>query len=209
MNVLGIDEAGRGAVIGPLVIAGVEVEKNAINKLKDIQVKDSKKLTPNTRERLAHQIRDIASNIYVEIIYPKEIDEWVIKRNLNLLEEHKVKKIISKSNASLIIVDSFSANAFSLKQRLSSSFPTKEFIVEHKADNKYEVVSAASIIAKVTRDKLVKALAKDIGSGYPSDPITQKFLKKALKDEKLKNQVRHSWETVERLKKGTQKKLFL
>jgi len=207
---LGIDEAGRGAVIGPLVMAGVEATKDEISKLQELNVRDSKKISKSRRERLYDLIKENVTNIYVEIAYPREIDDWVFNRNLNLLEEKMARKIIIKSSASVVIIDSFSANAISLATKFQHFFKNKKIIVEHKADNNYVIVGAASIIAKVVRDRSIKELGNDIGSGYPSDPITQKFLDKNINNEKVMKYVRHSWETVERMKKrAKQRKLFL
>lgn len=207
---LGIDEAGRGAVIGPLVMAGVEVTKYAIEQLKELKVRDSKQLTPSQRERLYDEINKIVRATYIEIAFPTEIDKWVVTKNLNKLEEEMAKRIMRKSKASVIILDSFSANAISLASRLQKAFGDKKIIVEHKADEKYIIVGAASIIAKVTRDRHIKRLGKDVGSGYPSDPITQQFIKEHINEKDMQQHIRQSWATTEKIrKKSNQKTLFL
>ncbi len=206
---LGIDEAGRGAVIGPLVMAGVECTEEVIEKLKNLNVRDSKQLTPSQRLNLYDKINELAKAIYIEIAFPPEIDRWVYNKNLNKLEEHMAIKIIKKSKASVVIIDSFSANALSIASRLQQIFKDKKILVEHKADEKYVIVGAASIIAKVTRDWHISKLDKEIGSGYPSDPRTREFLHKHLKDKDMYRHIRHSWETIEKMKKkGNQKTLF-
>ena len=209
---LGIDEAGRGAVIGPLVMAGVEATEEQIKKLKNLHVRDSKKISKNQREQLYEEINKVVTATYIEIAFPKEIDEWVRTKNLNRLEEEMSKRIIKKSNTSIVIIDSFSANALSLASRLQQLFPKKKIIVEHKADDKYVIVGAASIIAKVVRDWHIKKLGEkyNIGSGYPSDPTTQQFLRENLNNKEMIPYIRQSWETIERVKKkSNQKTLFL
>jgi len=183
--VLGIDEAGRGPVIGPLVIAGVSIDEKDLDKLKKLGVKDSKLLSPRQRENLFDKIIAAAKNHKIIIIPPKEIDSALKSESLNLnwLEAIKSAEIIDFLKPEKAIVDCPSNNIPSYKNFLKKHLKDKtELIVEHKADFKYTVVSAASIIAKVTRDKEIKEIQKKIkepiGSGYPSDPVTIIFLKK-------------------------------
>ena len=183
--VLGIDEAGRGPVIGPLVIAGVSINEKDLDKLKKLGVKDSKLLSPRQRENLFDKIIVAAKNHKIIIIPPKEIDSALKSESLNLnwLEAIKSAEIIDFLKPEKAIVDCPSNNIINYKNFLKEHLKNKtELIVEHKADFKYAVVSAASIIAKVTRDKEIKEIQKKIkepiGSGYPSDPVTINFLKK-------------------------------
>jgi len=183
--VLGIDEAGRGPVIGPLVIAGVSIDEKDLNKLKELEVKDSKLLSPTQREDMFDKIIATAKNHKIIIIPPKEIDSALKSESLNLnwLEAIKSADIINFLKPEKAIVDCPSNNIPAYKNFLKKHLEDKtELIVEHKADFKYAVVSAASIIAKVTRDKEIKEIQKKIkepiGSGYPSDPVTINFLKK-------------------------------
>jgi len=83
-------------------------------------------------------------------------------------------------------------------------FPKKNIICSHKADALYAVVGAASIIAKVERDRAVAKISEQIGipigSGYPNDPVTKKFLREYLKQHgKLPYFVRMSWKTASTL----------
>jgi len=181
--ILGIDEAGRGCIIGPMVICGILVEEKDIVKLKEIGVKDSKQLKPDKRERLAKKIKDIAERIVIKRISPKVIDRY----NLNFLELKNMAKIIEKLNPDIIYFDcpvnqrGIKKYCEELKNLLNKNNVTPKIIGENKADKKYEVVSAASIIAKVERDRIIRNFKKkygDFGSGYPSDKKTMEFLRK-------------------------------
>ena len=183
--ILGIDEAGRGPVIGPMVIAGVSMGEKDIGKLKKLGVKDSKLLSPKQREDMFDKIISTAKEYKVIIIQPEEIDSALRSESLNLnwLEAIKSTEIINFLNPEKAIIDCPSNNITAYKNFLKKHLKNKtELIVEHKADFKYAVVSAASIIAKVTRDneikKIQKKIKEPIGSGYPSDPITITFLEK-------------------------------
>ena len=184
--ILGIDEAGRGPVIGPLVIAGVSIDEKDLNKLNELGVKDSKLLSPTQREDMFNKIINTAKNHKIIIIPPKEIDSALRSKSLNLnwLEAIKSAEIINFLKPEKAIIDCPSNNITAYKNFLKKYLKDKkiELALEHKADLKYIIVSAASIIAKVTRDKEIKKIQKKIkepiGSGYPSDPITINFLKK-------------------------------
>lgn len=185
-TVAGIEEAGRGPVIGPMVMCGVLVEEKDEAKLKSIGAKDSKLLTPKTREILFDQIISMVKKYEVIIVSAQEIDDALNDPNLNLnkLEALTSAKIIDKLNPEKVIVDCPSNNTKAYSSELRGYLQNKkvEIISEHKADVRYPVVSAASIIAKVTRDreieKIKKKIGVDFGSGYPADEKTQLFLKK-------------------------------
>ncbi len=183
--ILGIDEAGRGPVIGPLVIAGVSINEKDLDKLKELGVKDSKLLSPTQREGMFNKIINTAKNHKIIIIPPKEIDSALKSESLNLnwLEAIKSADIINFLKPEKAIVDCPSNNIPAYTNFLKKYLKNKtELIVEHKADFKYLVVSAASIIAKVIRDneikKIQQKIKEPIGSGYPSDPVTINFLEK-------------------------------
>ena len=185
MLVCGIDEAGRGPVIGPLVMAGVLVEEGDIEKLKAIEVKDSKLVTPKRREMLFKKIINICRDYRILVIEPSEIDNAVNGHdglNLNRLEAVKTAEIIDSLNPDKAIIDAPSNNIQAYTRYVKGLLNNKEveLVAEHKADVKYPSVSAASILAKVTRDNEIKRIQEKInepiGSGYPADPITAKFL---------------------------------
>src|SRR4030043_293934 len=107
MLVTGIDEAGRGAVIGPLVIAGVTIDKKYESKLKSLGVKDSKELSPKRREELAKKIEEIATNIIIMRVQPCRIDDMMGKgTNLNKIEAMKMAEIVEMCSGSRVYIDS-------------------------------------------------------------------------------------------------------
>jgi len=185
MKECGIDEAGRGPVIGPLCIAGVLIDEKDLPKLKAINVKDSKLIQNHHMERYAKKILDIIEDHKIIVIQPQEIDAALNNPNLNLnwLEAIKAAEIINTLKADRVIVDSPSNNLSAFQAYLENLFQykPKEVRCEHKADANYLSVAAASILAKDAREKEVKKLKEfigiDFGSGYPADPKTQKFIK--------------------------------
>lgn len=206
-KVAGVDDAGRGSVLGPLVIAAVSVRESSLKELVEIGIKDSKLLSPVGRERLYPRIIDMAEEVSVIRISPREIDEYVIKgkkyKRLNYLEAMSMAKVIERVHADLVYVDASDIDPERFKQDICSAMSKKvEIISAHHADRIYPVVSAASIVAKITRDHEIVSLAKfgSFGSGYPSDERTINFLRKWL-DEKgdLPFFVRKSWKTLQRL----------
>lgn len=203
MKVVGIDEAGRGSVLGPLVLCGVVIEEDRIKFLERIKVKDSKKISPKKRVVLSRKIRKITDYHLVKIP-ANDIDILRANQvNLNQIEKLGMRKIIEKSGANTCIVDCFDIKPNRFKNELEGHYPELNIIAEHKADDKYVVVAAASIVAKVERDNEILKIRKeykDIGSGYPSDPKTIQFLKDSHPD--LPEFVRKSWETVNRLEEN-------
>jgi len=207
--ICGVDEAGRGPVFGPLVIAGVTIQDDF--ELKEIGVRDSKKLTPNRREILAKKIREIAEKYEIIIISASDIDDMRKVMTLNELEVSAFSKIIEKLRPDVCYVDSADVNQERFGMDILSKLSFKPKIIsKHKADDIYPVVGAASIIAKTTRDENVRKIAQELekklnlplGSGYPADPITKKFLKTWIKTYgELPPHTRRSWETAQRLMK--------
>ena len=198
--ICGIDEAGRGPVLGPLVMCGMLVKEEDEKELVKLQVKDSKLLTKEKREFLFDKIKDISYKYEIISIFPGEIDNAVNNHdglNLNKLEAQKTADIINSLKPDKTIVDAPSNNIKSYKEYLLGLIKNKkiELVLEHKADLNYPVVSAASILAKVTRDseieKIKKKIRIDFGSGYMSDPKTVKFLEKYY--EKYPDLFRKSW----------------
>jgi ribonuclease HII len=209
MSVAGVDEAGRGAIIGPLVVAGVLVKEGDLQKLREIGVKDSKLLSPRRRETLAEEIKRIAQKHHITKLSPREIDKVVEKgrklRRLNWLEAQAMAKVIDSIKPQKVYVDASDILEHRFKQQILECLSYKtEIISEHKADRNYTVVSAASIIAKVERDREIAELAKahgDLGSGYPSDPSTMDFLTRCLeKSAEYPCFVRRSWKPAKKKK---------
>jgi len=203
----GIDEAGRGAVIGPMVIAGATVVPEDAEKLKKLGVKDSKLLSPKRREYLAKKLEGILKDVVVVKISACKIDDYKKRGvNLNKLEAMKMADILDCLDPNKVYIDSPENNTEKFKKMISKMIKGEpEMIVEHKADQTYPIVSAASIIAKVERDAEVKRLHKKYGvegSGYPSDERTIEWMKSYLKEHGKfpeKELVRFSWDTTKRL----------
>ena len=206
-RICGIDEAGRGPVVGPLVVAGVVFREDQVEKLRVIGVRDSKQLTPRKREVLAREILKICEQYSMVKVEPPVIDRYVFRNRLNLLEAKLFAELISRLKADVYVVDSADVNAERFKRTILNLLgnPNITLISEHKAESKWLVVAAASILAKVNRDLEIKKLEKryglEIGSGYPSDPKTIKFLKRFLLQGRKEPIIRESWETVKKLRK--------
>ena len=204
MDILGIDEAGRGSVLGPMVIAGVIVPEKMEKVLERMGVKDSKRLTANRRTILSRKLKKMF-DYEIVVITAREIDDMRAEGiNLNDIEKNAMRDLIIKLNPEKAIVDAVDVKAERFQKNLCESTGVN-VVAEHKADDKYIEVSAASIIAKAERDAQVAELNKDyiksggIGSGYPSDPTTKKFLTNFTYDE-MPDFVRKSWATVAKMK---------
>lgn len=222
MYLLGIDDAGRGPILGPMYLAGVLIKSIDEAKLKDLGARDSKLLAHSQRIKIASEIEKI-SKYHVEESSAEQIDEAVETINLNTLEAKKAAEIINKLNNKKdkikVIVDCPSVNILAWKNKMISFIDHKEnltILCEHKADFNHPVVGAASILAKVARENAVSELKKqygNIGSGYPADPVTVEFIKSQGKDLAKTGIVRTSWATWKKLypstsNKSNQKKLF-
>ena len=202
--ICGVDEAGKGPVIGPLVVAAVAV-KNAKD-IQDLGVKDSKQLTPVKRRELSNIIKD-KFDYTIEIIEAEKVDEYRKQNRLNDLNREAFEKLISKLNPNVAYVDAADVNEHrfgkQIKEKLTNENDT-DIISMHKADEKIDVVAAASIIAKEAREEEIRRLKKEIGdfgSGYPSDERTIKFLKTFYADNgKWPTGTRKSWKTIERIR---------
>jgi ribonuclease HII len=211
MLIAGVDDAGRGAVIGPLVIAGILAKKGDLSLLKELGVKDSKLLSPRRREMLAIEIKRIVQQHSVEKLQPREIDVVVNSgrklHKLNWLEAQTMAKVITTLKPDRVYVDASDVLEERFKQHIVECLPFKVDIVsEHKADRNYVAVSAASIIAKVERDREINLLEEvhgDFGSGYPSDARTVSFLERLMQtSEEYPEYIRKSWKPARRIRDG-------
>ncbi len=203
MKIIGIDEAGRGPVIGPLVVCGVAVSEVKLEKLERFQLKDSKKLSPSKRKIMSRRIKKIAQCHTVHI-QATDIDYLRAKGiNLNEIEKIAIKKVIAMSNPDRAYIDCLDVKPERFRLEMEKFRDNLKVVAEHRADDTYAIVQAASIIAKVERDMEIEKLKKeykDIGSGYPSDPKTIAFLNR-IPYQDLPDCVRKSWATV---KKGSE-----
>jgi ribonuclease HII len=207
-RIAGVDDAGRGPVIGPLVIAGVLIDEDRVHELVSMGVRDSKLLTPESRTDLAQRIRGIALKIAYDELSPAKIDEVVLRarklQKLNLLEAKSMAKVITDLEPNAVWVDASDVKPERYARQILDDLPTNlkrtVLISEHKADRKYPVVSAASIMAKVRRDARIRELWEEygnFGSGYVTDPTTIEFLKKWRRAHAdFPAIVRRSWKTL-------------
>ena len=218
-KIIGIDDAGRGPVLGPMILAGTLIEEEDNKTLKELGAKDSKLLTPKRRREIKEQIVS-QFKYHIEQSEPIEIDN---SDNLNYLEAIKAAKIVNKLTEDLnepvnVIIDCPSVNLESWSNDVQKLLKKPEIIslsCEHKADANHPSVSAGSIIAKERREdeiyKLKRELGVDFGSGYPADPKTKEFIAENFDNPKYKSLIRFSWNTVKKLvkaKEANQEKLF-
>jgi ribonuclease HII len=197
--IAGIDEAGRGAVCGPMVLAGVMCTKRQESLLRKMGVKDSKLLSPQKREKLAEAIENTVKDIVVINVGPCKIDSHRKSGlSLNQIEGMKMADIASFLKPHKVFIDSPDRNIPKFKVWLSKMIQhDPEIVLEHKADLNYPVVSAASIIAKVERDRQMAKLCEEhgeMGSGYPSDEVTMTWLRNWIAvNKRFPDFVRRSW----------------
>jgi ribonuclease HII len=201
--IAGVDEAGRGPVLGPLVVAAVLVESQA--PLRRLGVKDSKLLTPKKREELEPKIRELARRVETVVITPAELNKKMPKTNLNKIEAAAFAALLRKLQPSEAIVDACDVDAARFGRNVAARMrlPTCVLRAEHEADLNHPVVAAASIVAKVLRDEHMAQLSKEhgaCGSGYSHDAVTQTFLKGWVERHgALPPFARHEWATSKRL----------
>lgn len=209
MLVAGVDDAGRGSLIGPLVIAGVVMKEEDLPKLVQMGAKDSKLLSPARRGTLALEIKRMVQQYSVIKLSPQEIDKVVETgkklHRLNRLEAQTMAKIIETLKPDVAYVDASDVLEERFKQHILECLPFKVTVIsEHKADRTYPVVSAASIIAKVERDAAIEELKQkygDLGCGYPTDPKTIDFIRRYLqKHGEYPDFVRKSWKPAKKAK---------
>lgn len=210
----GSDEAGRGCVVGPLVVAAASFDEKDIPKLVAMGVKDSKMLSPGRRKQLYPQILKVARQVSVQYIMPPQM----LAGNLNRLEIEAMARAGNMTGVQVYYVDACDANAKRFERRLAEYINHGVLVIaEHHADSTYPSVSAASIIAKVERDEALEIIRKlainmgfpDMGSGYSSDQRTIEFLRAYAKSgsRALHDQIRQNWDTWRRINKTLQQPL--
>lgn len=200
--IVGVDEAGRGPVIGPLVVAGVAIESDV--PLRQLNVRDSKKLSPERREALAPEIERLVKCELV-IIPAERIDVMRAEMSLNDFEAKLFAEVINKLRPETAYVDAVDVDEIEFKRSVRREIPFDvEIVSQHNADELFPVVSAASILAKVYRDRAMRDIEQEIGtpvgSGYASDPDTIAFLERWIRaNGSLPPHTRASWDTARRL----------
>ncbi len=196
-RIVGIDEAGKGPVIGPLIVCGFAINSDKLGELKNLDVRDSKRISKKKREGIAKKLRTLGDYEIIKI-NPNELDSLMKEKSINEILYECYERIIDCLKPGKFFVDSPDVIPERLEKRLRKK--GVEVVAEHKADEKYAVVSAASILAKVERDAEIDKLKKvfgDFGSGYASDRKTRDFLKEFLeKNGGFPECVRKSWKTL-------------
>ncbi len=198
--ICGVDEAGRGPILGPLVVCALAVESDA--KLVKLGVKDSKKLTPKKREELEPRIRKVA-RIELREVPADEIDGRDC--SLNKLEARVFAELIDRLSPDIAYLDAADVDEQNFARMVKSSLKCRPRIIsEHKADDTYPVVSAASIVAKVARDARMAEIEREIGlpigSGYVHDEVTMNFVGEWVSVHKCcPPHTRKSWQPAKRL----------
>ena len=208
-NICGVDEAGKGPVLGPMVIAAVACSNP--QDLADIGVMDSKELSPKRREALFSIIRERFPYTVV-IRTAADIDSLRQVMTMNEITARAHAEVVRNLGCTEAFLDACDVNEERYARTVGGYIgnPCK-ITARHKADRTFPVVSAASIIAKVIRDGLVRDLEKEygrIGSGYPADPVTIAFLKEYIRIHGNPPVIaRSSWATVKNMmKQGNQKR---
>lgn len=200
--ICGIDEAGKGSVLGPMVVAGVLAPDMAEVALTGVA--DSKTLSRKRRELLYEAITKKFVTACT-IISAEEIDRLRAEISMNDIVARAHADVIRKLPCNTAFVDACDVNAERYGRVVSGYVGGVCSIVsEHKADERFPVVSAASVVAKVTRDRCVDGLHEkfgNFGSGYPSDPYTVRFLETYIKEFTFPPScARLSWETTRRIR---------
>ena len=208
--IIGIDEAGRGCIIGPMVICAAAINPLEEYKLKEMGVKDSKKLSPAQRENLYGKVGRMCKYTTVKVT-AAELNVMMDKHNLNEIEAIKIAQAIDQLaiRDATVYVDSPDNVPSKFARRIEKYVKTRVRIVSaNRADDTYVIVGGASIIAKVTRDREIEKIKKETGidfnSGYTSDPKTQAVIARRKDYPQLEPYLRTKWST---LRVENQKKL--
>ena len=202
--ILGLDEAGRGSWIGPLVVGGFLAPRSSLPGLVGIGVADSKRLSPGRRVELFRRLGALGRRFTVTLS-PSQLDPWVRDGRLNELEAIAFARLVRRSRPCEVHVDACDpvAERFGTRIRELSGHPGA-MDSRHRADVDLPAVSAASIVAKVTRDRAIerlrRSLGEEVGSGYPSDPATIRFVRAYLARPRAEAEwLRSSWAPTQRL----------
>ena len=204
--IAGIDEAGRGAVLGPLVVCCAFCKREDERKLKKLAAKDSKQLTPKQREDAYEKLKEFCTFRWIEVS-ALDLNQMMKKMSLNDIEAKVMAELIKKLGEADVMIDMPDRYSWTFRKRMER-FGVKRFEAEHKADENWPIVAAASICAKVTRDGKIEEIKKatmDFGSGYPSDPKTRNALKNKESAKIIAPFTRMRWKTLETIQ---QTKLF-
>ena len=211
---IGVDEAGRGPAIGPMVVCAISIPIGDRGILTEIGVDDSKNLTRQKRESIHSEIINISESrgwkIGVINCDAERIDLWMESGTLNSLEvlafSDAIEEVAENSLEYSIFLDACDVDAERFGRNVSSALRNKgggwRIFSKHRMDSEDVVTGAASIIAKVNRDlamdKLSRELGIDLGSGYPSDPKSKAAIEDLCREEPLPDCLRRKWKNVDR-----------
>jgi ribonuclease HII len=205
-GILGIDEAGRGPVLGPMVIAIVQWNRSVKEAAdhRDIPLEDSKNLTESQRQQAATFLKE---RVNFRIC---SVPAWTLslpEESIPQIEAKVIENMLSTLTGNRVYSDALGSGE-QAHQWIKNAWPDRSFTFESGADDRYEWVSAASILAKTARDEAIEELKNewgDLGSGYPSDPSTRSWLKEwKATDQKWPSFVRTKWSTLDRLEPDDQ-----
>ena len=203
-TVVGLDEAGRGSWIGPLVVGAVAVGEDQVGELAALGAADSKSLSPARREAVYARLEPFARCASVELM-PAEIDRYVRRHGLNELEARAFADLARPFAPARVRADACDVNPSRFARTIERLAGVGVSVrAQHRADADDPLVGAASIVAKVRRDRAVRHLAEelgaDIGSGYPSDPTTVAFVRAFTRSHRAAPPwLRRSWATTRRV----------
>lgn len=210
---IGIDEAGRGCLVGPMVVAGYLIPADEMLFLEgSVVIRDSKTLSQRQRDTALKIMRQIPKSVQdMEIASIGRVDSRVARGELNELTIDMVHAILERLLAQIqptdecrVILDSLSSDTLTYSRRYEdviNQFKNARIDAYTKADRNYKVVGAASIIAKTERERQIAEIKKsiegkvigDFGSGYPGDAKMVRFLRENWGRPELKEICRQSW----------------
>ncbi|MEW6529085.1 MAG: ribonuclease HII [Candidatus Micrarchaeota archaeon] len=206
--IAGIDEAGRGCVIGPLVIVMFSCQSENEPKINALCKKDSKQLSQKQREIIFEQIKHLGKINFIELSAVM-LNQLMKKETLNEIEAMFIAKLVKNLNVDVSVkIDLPDRYSWVFAKRMER-YGIKKYEAEHKADENHPIVAAASIIAKVLRDRKIEEIKNevgDFGSGYPCDEKTITFLRNKENMKNMAKYIRKKWKTLETIK---QTKLFI
>lgn len=220
----GIDDATKCPVIGSIFVSGVVAKPQTIGRWKRLGVKDSKLITSKKRRRLAENIKGEALAFATAPITPSMIDDKIF--NLNewelIVSMQIVQNLLKDYPFEHIRLDNWEVSDFEFRRKFKILTTSKRFqkklfkksieldfnrisqvrlMPEHKSDENYIVVGAASILSKTASEdeyEIIKSNYGDFGSGSPGDPRTRKFVHK-YKDILPPEVIRTSWKTFKHI----------
>jgi ribonuclease HII len=206
-RLLGLDEAGRGSVLGPLVVGAFCCTEDELPSVVAAGARDSKLLAPERRSEVYRRLAAVGERRSISLP-PRAIDRYVAGGRLNELELVTFARLARRLRPATVFVDACDPNAERFGERLAAAIGSELRVVSrHHADRDYPIVGAASIVAKVRRDAALRALRRaipeELGSGYPSDPATRACVERHARDGGVvPSWMRRSWETVQRVKRA-------